>query len=260
MLIRLSPMITNRGVFPISAVEIGIGRGRHFATDAQQRAEGIERVEAPIEAERKFVEVGLQMLGADAVVAPAKPAFEVAEHEVDDGQVFLRHLRPIALDHGKVLEASVSQARVAGCAIRDDHGARHDCIVNEADEGASALVRHHFQPEAASVAAASALFLAVVGPLADFHGGDDECLIVLPFALATGHAADPRLINLDMYLEGKTIPPGWHRQGTHEGKTSLVKTGDHTAYDGWCSVVWNPPAPVELAAIYGSAPAPSVTT
>lgn len=45
-------------VLPVPAVKLGVGRGGYFAPDAQQRAEGVERVEAPIEAERELVEVG----------------------------------------------------------------------------------------------------------------------------------------------------------------------------------------------------------
>ena len=41
--------------------------------DTEQRAEGVERVEAAVEPESELVEVGLQMLGADAVVDAVQP-------------------------------------------------------------------------------------------------------------------------------------------------------------------------------------------
>ena len=78
MLIRFSPMTTNCRVFPIAAVKVGIGRAFAVGADAEQRAEGVERVEAPVKAEGKFVEVGLQMLGLDApVMRPLQPSFQV---------------------------------------------------------------------------------------------------------------------------------------------------------------------------------------
>jgi len=46
-------------VDPRSGIKLGIGRRFNAAGDAEQRAEGVERVEAPVEAEREFIEVGL---------------------------------------------------------------------------------------------------------------------------------------------------------------------------------------------------------
>jgi len=67
-------------VFPCAGIEVGIGRGPGAARDAEQRAEGVERVETPVEAERELVEVGLEMLRAvDAV----EPGLQVGEDEVD---------------------------------------------------------------------------------------------------------------------------------------------------------------------------------
>ena len=49
-------------------IKFGIGWGNDVASNAKQGAEGVEWVEAAVEAERKFVEIGLQVLRADAVV------------------------------------------------------------------------------------------------------------------------------------------------------------------------------------------------
>ena len=68
-------MIANPRVFPLAAVKFVIGRAFVASADAEQRAEGVERVESAIEPEGKFVEVGLQVLRADPVVTTAKPAF-----------------------------------------------------------------------------------------------------------------------------------------------------------------------------------------
>ena len=78
MLIRFSPMTANRRVFPIAAVKVGISRALAVGADAEQRTEGVERVEAPVKAERKFVEVSLQVLRLYAtVMRPLQPCFQV---------------------------------------------------------------------------------------------------------------------------------------------------------------------------------------
>ena len=53
---------------------------------AKQGSEGVEEVEAAVEAERELIEVRLQVLRADAVMDAAQPGFELGEHEMDDGQ------------------------------------------------------------------------------------------------------------------------------------------------------------------------------
>ena len=69
---------------PRAAVEkVGIGRRLNTARDAEQQAERVERVEAPVEAERELIEVGLQMLGAHAVVDAVRPGLQIGEDEVD---------------------------------------------------------------------------------------------------------------------------------------------------------------------------------
>lgn len=54
--------------FDFFCIKLGIGRRSDIASNAKQRAESVEWVEAAIEAEREFVEIGLQVLRANAVV------------------------------------------------------------------------------------------------------------------------------------------------------------------------------------------------
>ena len=83
MPIRLTQTPPRCRVFPCAGIEVGIGRGLGAARDAEQRAEGVERVETPIEAERELVEVGLEMLRAHAMVDAVEPGLQVGEDEVD---------------------------------------------------------------------------------------------------------------------------------------------------------------------------------
>ena len=57
--IRLTHTATARRVLPVAGIKLGIGRCLYLTSDAEQRAEGVERVKAPVEAKRKFVEVSL---------------------------------------------------------------------------------------------------------------------------------------------------------------------------------------------------------
>ncbi len=72
--IRLRPTPATSRVLPVTGVELSIGRSSRIARDPEERAEGVERVEPPIEAERELVEVGLQVLGADTVMDAVEPS------------------------------------------------------------------------------------------------------------------------------------------------------------------------------------------
>jgi hypothetical protein len=60
-------------MLPFAGIEFGVGRRAHVGGDAEEWAESVEGVESPIEAKRKFVEVGLQMLRANPVVDAVQP-------------------------------------------------------------------------------------------------------------------------------------------------------------------------------------------
>jgi hypothetical protein len=55
-------------VLPVPAIEAVIGRAFAVRADAEQRAEGVERVKAAIKAKGKFIEVSLQVFRLNAAV------------------------------------------------------------------------------------------------------------------------------------------------------------------------------------------------
>ncbi len=57
--IRLTHTPARCRVIPVAGIKLGIGRRLCVASDAEQRTEGVERVEAAVEPKREFVEVGL---------------------------------------------------------------------------------------------------------------------------------------------------------------------------------------------------------
>jgi hypothetical protein len=86
-------------MLPFAAVKLAIGRGFHVAADSQERTERVERMEAPVKAERVLVQVSLKVLGRHAVMAAAKPGFEVAENKMGDREIIFRHL-PVGILYG----------------------------------------------------------------------------------------------------------------------------------------------------------------
>ena len=106
--IRLTQTPPRCRVFPCAGIEVGIGRGLGAARDAEQRAEGVERVEAPIEAERELVEVGLEMLRAHAMVDAVEPGLQVGEDEVDHRHELFGNLGVVAFGNCMVVVASLA--------------------------------------------------------------------------------------------------------------------------------------------------------
>ena len=195
-------------MLPLARVEAVIGRAFAVRADAQERAESVERVEAPVKAERELIQVGLQVLVADrAVVRPGQPSLQIRENKVDDGQVFFRHVRPTGLDNRQVLVAERGKAVVAAPCVRDDHRARLDCGFHKARQRLSAARRGDFQPKATGIPPAAphglVAFLGRSG--ADLYRRDHKRLVVGmgAFALAAHHAADVGFVNLDMIAAPK---------------------------------------------------------
>lgn len=71
MLIRLAPKPTTGSGSRFFCIKFGISRRSDVASNAKQGAESVGWIEAAVEAEREFVEIGLQVLRADAVVNAA---------------------------------------------------------------------------------------------------------------------------------------------------------------------------------------------
>lgn len=201
MPLRLSPMTASRGMLPVARVQFGVGRCGRVAADAEQRTEGVEGVKSPIEAERELVEVRLHVLRADAVVAAAQPRLEVAEHQMDDGQVFLCHDSLATLRSGQMLVSRAQQPIVAAPAVRHDHGARLHRPLYEATQGLGGAIRHDGQAKPPGIPAATAL-LGIGAlfrlPLANLNSRRHKRLMVDASAFTTGRAANPSLVHFNV--------------------------------------------------------------
>lgn len=202
MLIRLAPMATTISVLPTARIKPFVGRGGGVPANSEQRTEGIERVEAAVEPEGELVEVGLKVLRADAVMAAHQPAFQVAENQVDDGQIFLGDSRIMRLHNGKVLVSALAEFGVATPSVGDDHRARLHRPVHERHKRLRRAVGDDIEPDATGIASAPTLFLPLLRlPIANLHGGDDERLMMHAPALAARGAADIGFVDFDMLAD-----------------------------------------------------------
>jgi len=131
MPIRLSPTPTKCGVYPFPGIQPVKGRRGYPARDTHQRAERVERVEAPIEPEREFVEIGLQMFFADPVMDAVDPTLQIGKDQVDDRQEFLRDLRVAAYGDWMVVKSAISQASISTPVIGDDQRSGNNGVFDE---------------------------------------------------------------------------------------------------------------------------------
>ena len=143
-------------MLPVSAIEAVIGRAFAVCTNAEQRAEAVEWVEAPVKAEGKFVEVGLQVLGIDpSMVRPLQPSLEVAENKVNDRQVFFGNLRIAALDYGQVLIAPRAERVVGRSRIGHDNCANRYSGLDKAAQSLLGAIRNNLNAKPPGVSTAT---------------------------------------------------------------------------------------------------------
>ena len=194
-------MRSHRGMLPLARIQPIVCGAFAVRADAQERAEGGERVEAPVKAEGELIEVGLQMLRLDApMMRAAKPCLQVRKDQVHDRQELFGNLRPAGLDNRQVLIAARGKRGIARRAVRDNHCARLNRLFHKAGHRARAAIWDDFQPQPAGIApAAPHGLVAFLGRArADLDGGHDKHLILRASSLAAHRAADVGFVNLDM--------------------------------------------------------------
>ena len=199
-------MAVHRRVLPSSLINPGIGRAFAVGSDTEQRAEGVEGVEAPVKPERELIQVGLQVLRLDAPMMRAlQPSLEVRKHEVDNREVFFRHLGISSFDNWQVLVAAKGQPIVGRSGVGDDDSAGLNRFFHKSDQRLSRTRGDDFQPQTASVAPAAphGLVAFLGGALANLNSSDHQRLFVgmRPLAFTPDRTADVGFINLNMVLD-----------------------------------------------------------
>src|SRR5574342_1193844 len=93
-------------------VQLLVGRGLVLTSKAQERLEGGHWRPPAVEAKGEFVEIGLKVSVANAVMRAPKPGLEVPEHPVNAGEDLARPLR-VALRAGSVAVSQLGEGVVS---------------------------------------------------------------------------------------------------------------------------------------------------
>ena len=136
------------------------------------------------------------MLRARPVVGAEEPRFQVAEHDVQHGQVLLCQLARRVEDERMRARSPSSSAgctpasRPCGRVSRGRHAPAHEPLAR-----LRLSVRDDLETEPAGVVRAF-VALAILLALADLYGAEHVAFVVDPSALALGASTDKRLVHL----------------------------------------------------------------
>ncbi len=197
--IRLTHSPTTCRVLPFPRIEFVEGRCADVASDAEQGAEGIEWVEAPVKAERELIEVGLKMLAADTVMDAVDPRFQIGEDQMDDRQIVLGNLWVATLGNGKVFIPPLAEAGISTPIVSDGQRPRSNSALNEPTKRVGAPVGHDGEPDTPGIAPVLSLVLRGSRfPMTHLNGTSDENLVVDTPAFAASPSTNPCLVYLNM--------------------------------------------------------------
>ena len=203
MTIGISPRHLRR-MCPFPRIKLRVSRRDGVGSDPQNRVKRRHRIEAAIEPEHIFVEVGLQVLRFDtAMMCSLDPGFQVAENEMDHGQMRFGFVG-VAAERQRLM--AVSQLRkgwVARPAIGAQDGAVSNIVFDKSGKCVGAPVRYDAKPQSSCIDAASVL-LAVILTRSNLYG-DHDGLMMRAATFAARLAADHAFIDLDWMLAANSI-------------------------------------------------------
>ncbi len=160
----------------ISADDVPVGRWRMPGREAEDGLKGDVAIKSPVVAKHKFIEIGINVLGAEAVVGAKAPALEQRENPMDPLEW---DMTGHAADDTRVV-AIAFQSRIGGVAIGDQGCARGDVRFDERVKMNGLVARNGRQADATrqSVEISSAVFLGLVrfsgGMVDHLDSTDDE--------------------------------------------------------------------------------------
>jgi hypothetical protein len=124
-----------RRVRPFPGVKLRVSRRNGPRRNPQNGVEGVHWVEAAIETEYEFIEVGLQMTRFDpAVVSAIDPCLQIGEDKVDHRQVLFRLLWITPKRERIVPLAHLAQAVIPLPAVSANDGARCYVLLDKCGE------------------------------------------------------------------------------------------------------------------------------
>jgi hypothetical protein len=115
------------------------------------------RHSAYVEAESEFVEVGLEVLGADAVMSAGEPGLQIGKDEVNNWQIFFGNPGIASPGDSEMFVAALAETGVTGPIVRSNWCACGNSTLDEATERLGAAIGHDCEPNAAGIAASFAL-------------------------------------------------------------------------------------------------------
>ena len=197
----MSQILTRCSGPGFGSVKLGISWCGDVAGNSEQRAKGVEGIETAVEAEGEFVEIGLQVLRADAVMDAAQPSLEIGEHEVNDRQEGLGNLHVAPLRDSGMAIITLAQLRVTTPVVGDDGGAGCNSTLDESAQRLGAAIRRNGKANTPCVALGSAFVTApLLLALADFDRAGHENHAVYASPLAAGTPTDIGFVGLDVFL------------------------------------------------------------
>lgn len=201
-------------VSPFARVKLRVSRRNGVGGNPQNGVKSSHWVEPTIEPEHVFVEVGLQVFGLDAaMMCPLDPGFQVAENEMDHGQMRLSFVR-IAAERQRLMAVShFGKAGVASPAIGTQGGAARNVVFDKAGKRIGATIRYDAKPQSSRIDAASVL-LAIVRTRPNLYGADYDGLVMDSSTFTARLAADHAFVNLDWMLAANGIALWTNHTGT----------------------------------------------
>lgn len=207
MPIGLTPIATTCRVRPFAGIQRGVGWRPKAARDAEEGSERVKRIESAIEPERERVEVGLKMLGADAVMDAVQPRLQVREDEMANRQEFRGHLWIAAFGNRVMIISPLAQAGISAPVIGDDQSAGYDGSLNKSDQRCGAAVAGDGQADVTGIPTTLSVILRRSRlSVANLDGGRDQRLVVNTSPFATRPAPNVGFVHLDMLIRAPADP------------------------------------------------------
>jgi hypothetical protein len=198
---------------PLPRIKLGISRRNGAGGNPQNRVKRCHRIKATVESEDVLVEVGLQMFRLDpAVMSPLNPSFQVAENEMDHGQVRLC-LVWVSTERKRLMAVpGFGKSRIASPAVSPHGSSNGNVLFDKACESFGTSVWRDTKSQSSCIDTARA-FLAVVLPRPNLHRADHNGLMMNTATFAARLTADQGLVNLYWVLATNGVTFGANHTG-----------------------------------------------
>lgn len=142
------------------------------------------------------------------------PGFQVAENEMDHGQVRFGFVGVAAKRQCSVVVSHLGKPGVAGPSVSAHRSAKRDVVCDKAGKHFGAPIRHNAKPQASRIDAAS-VSLSVFLTRPDLDCSDYDRLVMRPAPLAARLAADKAFIDFDHMLAANGIAFRANQRGVY---------------------------------------------